>query len=202
MLAQVGESACVTVLMSRDERRAEDGADAKNVLVVYGTRPEAIKLAPVVRALRADPDLRTRSSSPASTARCSTRSTTSSASRRDVDLDLMSHGASVERAHARGPRASSSACSRADRPDAVVVQGDTTSAFAASLAAFLADVPVVHVEAGLRTGNLRSPFPEEANRRLTCVVADLHLAPTVDRPRATCAREASTRRRSWSPATP
>ena len=60
----------------------------------------------------------------------------------------------------------------------VVVQGDTTSAFAASLAAFMAGVPVAHVEAGLRTGDLRSPFPEEANRRLTAVVADLHLAPT------------------------
>jgi UDP-N-acetylglucosamine 2-epimerase (non-hydrolysing) len=59
-----------------------------------------------------------------------------------------------------------------------VVQGDTTSAFAASLAAFLAGVPVVHLEAGLRTGNLRSPFPEEANRRLTGVVTSLHLAPT------------------------
>ena len=59
------------------------------------------------------------------------------------------------------------------------MQGDTTSAFAASLAAFLADVPVVHVEAGLRTGNKRSPFPEEANRRLTSVVTALHLAPTV-----------------------
>jgi UDP-N-acetylglucosamine 2-epimerase (non-hydrolysing) len=66
----------------------------------------------------------------------------------------------------------------ADRPDAVVVQGDTTSAFAASLAAFLAGVPVVHLEAGLRTGDLRSPFPEEANRRLTSVVTSLHLSPT------------------------
>jgi UDP-N-acetylglucosamine 2-epimerase (non-hydrolysing) len=64
------------------------------------------------------------------------------------------------------------------RPDALVIQGDTTSAFAASLAAFLEDVPVIHLEAGLRTGNRRSPFPEEANRQLTSVVTDLHLAPT------------------------
>ena len=96
----------------------------------------------------------------------------------DVDLDLMSHGASRQR------HRPSRCCARwrplfdDSLPDAVVVQGDTTSAFAASLAAFLAGVPVAHVEAGLRTGNLRSPFPEEANRRLTAVVAALHLAPT------------------------
>src|SRR5215472_14648298 len=65
-----------------------------------------------------------------------------------------------------------------DRPDAVVVQGDTTSAFAGALAAFYEHIPVVHVEAGLRTGDIYSPFPEEANRRLTSEIATLHLAPT------------------------
>src|SRR5262249_34564271 len=65
-----------------------------------------------------------------------------------------------------------------ERPDAVVVQGDTTSAFAGALAAFYEHIPVVHVEAGLRTGNLDAPFPEEANRRLTGQIATLHLAPT------------------------
>ena len=82
------------------------------------------------------------------------------------------------------------------------MQGDTTSAFAASLAAFLAEVPVVHVEAGLRTGNLRSPFPEEANRRLTARLAALHLAPTATARAQPASARASTRRRSWSPATP
>jgi UDP-N-acetylglucosamine 2-epimerase (non-hydrolysing) len=65
-----------------------------------------------------------------------------------------------------------------ERPDAVVVQGDTTSAFVGALAAFYQHVPVVHVEAGLRTGDIYSPFPEEANRRLTSQLATLHLAPT------------------------
>ena len=66
----------------------------------------------------------------------------------------------------------------AEAPDVVVVQGDTTTTFATALAAFYRDVPVAHVEAGLRTGNPRSPFPEEVNRRLTSTLATLHLAPT------------------------
>jgi len=64
------------------------------------------------------------------------------------------------------------------RPDRVLVQGDTTTTLAASLAAFYAKVPVAHVEAGLRTGNVRSPWPEEMNRRLTTHIADLHFPPT------------------------
>ena len=66
----------------------------------------------------------------------------------------------------------------AGRPDAVVVQGDTTTSTAAAIAAFYHGIPVVHVEAGLRSGDLRSPFPEEANRKITSQIASLHLAPT------------------------
>ena len=95
----------------------------------------------------------------------------------DVDLDLMDHGASVN-AIARRVLERVEEQLVEHRPDALVIQGDTTSAFAASLAAFLEHVPVIHLEAGLRTGDRRSPFPEEANRRLTSVVTDLHLAPT------------------------
>ena len=64
------------------------------------------------------------------------------------------------------------------RPDLVLVHGDTTTAFAAALAAFYAQVPIAHVEAGLRTADLGNPFPEEANRRLTDVLAEIHFAPT------------------------
>ena len=149
----------------------------RRVMVVYGTRPEAIKLAPVVRELAA-----TEGTEPHVVVTGQHREMLDQVNAffeitPDVDLDLMSHGASVS-AIARRVLRSMEELFEQELPDALVVQGDTTSAFAASLAGFLAGVPVVHVEAGLRTGNLRSPFPEEANRRLTAVVADLHLAPT------------------------
>jgi len=149
----------------------------KHILVVYGTRPEAIKLAPLVRALRADRDLHTQVVVTGQHREMLHQVHSFFQVEPDVDLDLMSHGATPN-ALARAVLAQLERVLEADRPDAVVVQGDTTSAFAASLAAFLTGVPVVHVEAGLRTGNLHAPFPEEANRRLTGVVTSLHLAPT------------------------
>ena len=149
----------------------------KKVLVVYGTRPEAIKLAPVVRALGADPAFCPVVAVTGQHREMLDQVNTFFGITPDVDLDLMIHGASPN-AIARRVLREMESLLETQRPDAVVVQGDTTSAFAASLASFLADVPVVHVEAGLRTGNVRSPFPEEANRRLTGVVASLHLAPT------------------------
>ncbi|MCW2761844.1 MAG: UDP-N-Acetylglucosamine 2-epimerase [Marmoricola sp.] len=147
------------------------------VMVVYGTRPEAIKLAPLVRQLHLAEDL-----APYVVVTGQHREMLDQVNSLfeispDEDLDLMIHGASVN-AIARRVLEAMEKVLEVDQPDALVVQGDTTSALAASLAGFLAEVPVVHVEAGLRTGNLRSPFPEEANRRLTSVVADLHLAPT------------------------
>jgi len=149
----------------------------KKVLVVYGTRPEAIKLAPVVRALHADSGLL-----PVVAVTGQHREMLDQVNHffgvtPDVDLDVMIHAATPNAIARRVLREMESLLAR-ERPDAVVVQGDTTSAFAASLAAFLAEIPVVHVEAGLRTGDVSSPFPEEANRRLTGVVASLHLAPT------------------------
>jgi UDP-N-acetylglucosamine 2-epimerase (non-hydrolysing) len=146
-------------------------------MVVQGTRPEAIKLAPVVRALTASDDFR-----PVVVVTGQHREMLDQVNAffgitPDVDLDLMSHGASVNAMTRRVLRAMEQLLDDAS-PSAIVVQGDTTSAFAAAFAGFLGEVPVVHVEAGLRTGNLRSPFPEEANRRLAAVVADLHLAPT------------------------
>jgi UDP-N-acetylglucosamine 2-epimerase (non-hydrolysing) len=149
----------------------------KIVMVVYGTRPEAIKMAPLVRELAASDSLE-----PLVVVTGQHREMLDQVNSffgivPDVDLDLMDHGASVN-AIARRVLKSMEAQIAEHHPDAVVVQGDTTSAFAASLAAFLAEVPVIHLEAGLRTHNLRSPFPEEANRQLTAVITDLHLAPT------------------------
>jgi UDP-N-acetylglucosamine 2-epimerase (non-hydrolysing) len=151
--------------------------EPKTVMVVYGTRPEAIKLAPLIRSLAASEHLK-----PLVVVTGQHREMLDQVNALfsivpDVDLDLMDHGASVN-AIARRVLKRVEEQIVEHRPDALVVQGDTTSAFAASLAAFLEDVPVIHLEAGLRTGNRRSPFPEEANRQLTSVVTDLHLAPT------------------------
>lgn len=146
-------------------------------MVVYGTRPEAIKLAPLIRALAASEQLE-----PLVVVTGQHREMLDQVNALfsivpDVDLNLMDHGASVNAIARRVLKRVEEQIAE-HRPDALLVQGDTTSAFAASLAAFLEDLPVVHLEAGLRTGNRRSPFPEEANRQLTSVVTDLHLAPT------------------------
>lgn len=95
----------------------------------------------------------------------------------DRDLDIMRAGASLTSLTAAALAGSGDAL-QADKPDAVVVQGDTSSAFAGALAGFLHKVPVIHLEAGLRTGSMLNPFPEEANRVLVGRLASLHLAPT------------------------
>lgn len=148
------------------------------VALIFGTRPEAIKMAPVVAALARRPD--------AFTARvCVT------AQHREMldqvlavfgipphhDLDIMTADQGLEDVTSRvllGLRG----WLAAERPDWVLVQGDTTTAFAAALAAFYARIPVGHVEAGLRTGRRYSPFPEELNRRLVTALATAHFAPT------------------------
>lgn len=95
----------------------------------------------------------------------------------DFDLDLMVPGATLTELSSRTLLATSELIEKV-RPDAVVVQGDTSTAFVSALAAFYHSIPVIHLEAGLRSGNIASPFPEEANRRLTAPLAALHLAPT------------------------
>jgi UDP-N-acetylglucosamine 2-epimerase (non-hydrolysing) len=104
------------------------------------------------------------------------------------DLDLMRPGATLAELSSRALAATADILER-DRPDAVMVQGDTSTAFIAALAAFYQQIPVTHVEAGLRTGNTRSPFPEEANRQLVGRITNLHLAPT-STSRANLIREA------------
>lgn len=152
-------------------------APAKRVMVIYGTRPEAIKLAPVIRAIGASTRL-----SPVVTLTGQHRAMVEQVNstfgiRPDHDLNVTQPRQSLHGLTARILERLSPAL-RQERPDAVVVQGDTTSAFTGALAAFYERVPVIHVEAGLRTGDLYSPFPEEANRRLTGQIAALHLAPT------------------------
>ncbi|HEX9064035.1 MAG TPA: UDP-N-acetylglucosamine 2-epimerase (non-hydrolyzing) [Streptosporangiaceae bacterium] len=150
---------------------------ARRVMVIYGTRPEAIKLAPVIRAIEESPEL-----TPIVTLTGQHRSIVDQvhemfAIRPHHDLDVIRPRQSLDGLTARILQRLTTTL-QAERPDAVVVQGDTTSAFAGALAAFYEHVPVVHVEAGLRTGNVHEPFPEEANRRLTSQITSLHLAPT------------------------
>ncbi len=148
------------------------------LVLAIGTRPEAIKLGPIVAALRKRPDV------------FETTVLLTGQHRElvadilplfeiepDIDLDLMRPGQELPDLTARVVTAMSSALKQL-HPDMLIVQGDTTSVFGAALAAFYRRVPVAHVEAGLRTGDLSRPYPEEANRRLTGVLSHLHFAPT------------------------
>ena len=148
-----------------------------DVLVVYGTRPEAIKMAPVVTGLRASEHLQPTVVVTGQHREMLDQVNTLFGITPAVDLDIFAARQSLEQITVRA-LAGLGAVIRERRPDIVAVQGDTTTSFVAALAAFYEQVPVVHVEAGLRTSNPYSPFPEEINRRLTSQLARLHLAPT------------------------
>jgi UDP-N-acetylglucosamine 2-epimerase (non-hydrolysing) len=150
---------------------------ARRVMVVLGTRPEAIKLAPVILCLRRSPRW-----DPSVAATGQHREMLDTALETfdivpDFDLGIIQDrqtlsDITVRALTALGPLLQS------QRPEVVIVQGDTTTTFAGALSAFYEGIPVVHLEAGLRTSNPASPFPEEINRRLTTQLASLHLTPT------------------------
>ncbi len=147
------------------------------VSVILGTRPEAIKLAPVIQALRASHHLRTEVILTGQHREMVDQVMRLFGLRADRDLEIMRPRQSltdITEATLRGLEP----YLQAQRPQLVLVQGDTTTAFAAALAAFYQRIPVGHVEAGLRTDDLYHPFPEEANRRLISQLASLHFAPT------------------------
>lgn len=147
------------------------------VLSVMGTRPEAIKMAPVVAALAGARDTISRVCVTGQH-RSMLRSVLSTFSiRPDDDLDVMKSNQGLADVFV-GVMAGVDRLLADWQPDCVLVQGDTATSTAAALAAFFRRVPVGHVEAGLRTGDILSPWPEEANRRLTAIVADRHYAPT------------------------
>src|SRR5690606_13863641 len=147
-------------------------------LTVFGTRPEAIKLAPVCHALAAAPDdFESRVLVTAQHRDLLDRALADFQLAPDYDLDLMRPNQDLFHTTSAALTGLKDVLQR-DRPDVVIVQGDTTTTFVGALAAFYAKVPVAHVEAGLRTGNKYSPFPEEMNRRMTSCLADLHFAPT------------------------
>jgi UDP-N-acetylglucosamine 2-epimerase (non-hydrolysing) len=150
----------------------------RKILLIFGTRPEAIKLCPVVRSLREHP------------ARFEVKVCVTAQHRQmldqvleafevkpDWDLDLMLPGQTLFQSTSRILAALEKVMD-SERPALVIVQGDTTTTLCGALAAFYSRVPVAHVEAGLRTGDLHQPFPEEMNRVLTSHLTDLHFAAT------------------------
>jgi UDP-N-acetylglucosamine 2-epimerase (non-hydrolysing) len=147
------------------------------VLTLFGTRPELIKLAPVMAALDADPELQTLQISSTQHRDLLQPFLELFETRVDAELSVMRPGQPLNLTAARVLEAFD-AVLEAEKPDLVVVQGDTTTAFAGALAAFQRGISVAHVEAGLRTDDLKHPFPEEMNRRLVGRLADLHLAAT------------------------
>lgn len=150
----------------------------RKILLIFGTRPEAIKLCPVIRELRRNPA-------------CYDVKVCVTAQHREMldqvlqafevtpdhDLDLMLPGQTLFQSTSRILGGLEKVL-KAERPAMVIVQGDTTTTLCGALAAFYSNVPVAHVEAGLRTGDLRQPFPEEMNRVLTSRITDLHFAAT------------------------
>ena len=151
--------------------------DQPRVTIVLGTRPEAIKLAPVIKAFRHCGALTTRVVLTGQHREMVTQVMDLFGLKADQDLGLMAPRQTLTHvtcAALQGLRDDF----QAYPPKLVLVQGDTTTAFAAGLAAFYEQIPVGHVEAGLRTDNLLDPFPEEANRRLLSQLASLHFAPT------------------------
>jgi UDP-N-acetylglucosamine 2-epimerase (non-hydrolysing) len=149
----------------------------RTISVIFGTRPEAIKLAPVVLALRSDRRFACDVCVSAQHREMLDQVLEAFAIAPETDLDLMVPEQTLAGLTARAVETIATYLERR-QPDLVLVQGDTTTTFCAALAAFYLHIPVGHVEAGLRTGNLESPWPEEANRVLTTRLAALHFAPT------------------------
>jgi len=148
------------------------------ILFVFGTRPEAIKLCPLVRRLRAQPDRFQVSVCVTAQHRDMLDPILQAFGvRPDFDLDLMQPGQTLCGLTARILARIETILDSA-KPRLVVVQGDTSTTFAAALGAFYQGVEVAHIEAGLRTGDMRQPFPEEMNRVLTSRIAAFHFAPT------------------------
>lgn len=149
------------------------------IFTVFGTRPEAIKMTPVIKALQAHSDVfDLRVCVTAQHRYMLDQFLNLFGIQPDYDLNLMHPGQDLTDITVNvltGLRD----VFRRDRPDRVLVQGDTTTTFAASLAAFYEKIPVAHIEAGLRTGNVCAPWPEEMNRCLTSTIADMHFAPTI-----------------------
>jgi UDP-N-acetylglucosamine 2-epimerase (non-hydrolysing) len=147
------------------------------IMPIFGTRPEAIKMAPIVRALMESELFECVVTVTGQHREMLDQVNELFGITPDHDLNILQPGQSLTDIMTRTMSGLDTLFS-SGRPDAVIVQGDTTTSTAGAIAAFYHGIPVVHVEAGLRSGNLLSPFPEEANRKITSQIASLHLAPT------------------------
>lgn len=147
------------------------------VMTVFGTRPEAIKMAPVVKALEAALDMEAIVTVTAQHREMLDQVLHLFSITPDYDLNIMSAGQTLYDVTTKALLGLKDVLEEA-KPDVVLVHGDTTTTFAGALAAFYQEIPVGHVEAGLRTGNIYSPFPEEMNRKLTGSLTTYHFSPT------------------------
>jgi UDP-N-acetylglucosamine 2-epimerase len=147
------------------------------VLIVFGTRPEAVKLAPVIREAKKRAWARPIVCVTAQHREMLDQMLDVFGIKPDIDLGIMTRGQSLHSLTSRILTKMKKTLEET-KPHLVITQGDTTTVFAASLAAFYLGIPVAHVEAGLRTGNTREPFPEEINRKLADSLAELHFAAT------------------------
>jgi UDP-N-acetylglucosamine 2-epimerase (non-hydrolysing) len=151
----------------------------KRVLAIFGTRPEAVKMAPVIMALQKCPEIDTRVCITAQHREMLDQVLSLFDIHPDIDLDLMRPNQSLAELTA-GIFTHLDPVLKAEQPDWVLVQGDTTTVMAAALVCYYNQIRVGHVEAGLRTHDKWQPFPEEINRRIAGVCADLHFAPTAN----------------------
>lgn len=152
-------------------------ADKKHIMALVGTRPEAVKMAPVIRALREKTDLQVTVCSTGQHREMLWQTLAEFGVQPDHDLAVMTAGQSLAQLSATLFQRLDEIFARI-QPDWLLVQGDTTTAMIASLCAFYRKIKIGHVEAGLRSFNIHSPFPEEINRKIASMVADAHFAPT------------------------
>jgi UDP-N-acetylglucosamine 2-epimerase (non-hydrolysing) len=149
------------------------------VLIVFGTRPEAIKMAPVVLALKENLDIETAVCVSGQHREMLDQVLLVFGIKPDFDINVMTSQQQLASTSAKILTGITNIL-ESFKPDVVVVHGDTTTSYIASLAAFYLQIPIAHVEAGLRTGNIHLPWPEEFNRRSIGSIASLHFAPTID----------------------
>ncbi|HBR28747.1 MAG TPA: UDP-N-acetylglucosamine 2-epimerase (non-hydrolyzing) [Firmicutes bacterium] len=147
-------------------------------MLVFGTRPEAIKMAPLIKALEKHEQIKAITTVTAQHREMLDQVLTRFGIKPVYDLNLMKPGQSLTEITV-GVLSKIESIVSQEKPDLILVHGDTATTFASSLAAFYHQIPVGHVEAGLRTDNKYSPFPEEMNRKLTGCLSDLHFAPTL-----------------------
>lgn len=147
------------------------------IMTIYGTRPEAIKVAPIIKAIERDDELENIIVLTGQHREMLDQVNTMFDIVPHHDLNIMAAGQSLNGIVAKVISGVDEILEQ-EKPDAVIVQGDTSTVMGAAVASFNRQIPVIHLEAGLRSGDINSPFPEEANRKLTSQITALHLAPT------------------------